>query len=107
MVNKRGPGRPAKSASVKVNEPINLGSGTGVTVKEVEEAKPTPILIEYYNMYTDAISCGKPDNLEAVNVIKRPENGLVSAVDLVAAGVDVEWLKSIGILESYGYLPTF
>lgn len=102
MVTKRGPGRPAnKSANV-------VKADVTVDTKEVEEAKvATPILIEYYNMYTDAISCGKPDNLEAVNVIKRPENGLVSAVDLVAAGVDVAWLKSIGVLEYYGHLPTF
>lgn len=106
MVNKRGPGRPANK-SAKVNVPVDLGAGNGVTVEEIEEPKPASILIEYYNMYTDAISCGKPDNLEAVNVIKRPENGLVSAVDLLAAGVDVAWLKSIGILEYYGHLPTF
>lgn len=89
-------GRPPKSAVVDNGEE-----------KVVEEVKATPTLIKYYNMYTDAISCGKPDNLEAVNYLKRPENGLISEMDLLAAGVDVGWLKSTGILEEYGFLPTF
>lgn len=82
-------GRPSKSATV------------------VNSEEPKSVLVKYYNMYTDSITCGKPDNLEAVHTISRPTDGRISEVDLLAAGVDIEWLKSIGVLEEYGFLPTF
>lgn len=103
---KRGPGRPSNKEKA-----VNAGAGEVITTDPINtdtvEDKPAVISPLYYNMYTDAISCGQPDNLEAVNVLKRPENGLISEVDLIAAGVDIAWLKSAGILEPYGYLPTF
>lgn len=97
---KRGPGRPSAKDKVVATEEVKV-------TETVEEIKPVTISPLYYNMYTDAISCGQPGNIEAAHSIKRPENGLISEVDLIAAGVDIAWLKGAGILEPYGYLPTF
>lgn len=107
---KRGPGRPSAKDKVVTNIP-----GEGITTNPThidtvvlaEETKPVTISPLYYNMYTDHIACGQPGNNEAAHSIKRPENGLISEVELIAAGVDIAWLKSAGILEPYGYLPTF
>lgn len=93
---KRGPGRPAnKSANVET-----------VEVKEiVVEAPKQPTMVAYYNMYTDYIACGKPGNLEAPFRLDRPADGRISENDLIAAGVDIDFLKEIGTLEFTAYLP--